>query len=112
MGSLIAIQDQGEPLYIEFRPYLFDFLEVISQICVVAVYTAARQSYADIVLDSIDPQHKLISYRFYRPHCIKLDGKFRKDLSMLRDKLSGVCSGLVLIDDNHESVLINGKNAI
>jgi len=35
------------------------------------VFTASHQSYADVVLDYLDPNHDLIQYRLYRESCIQ-----------------------------------------
>jgi CTD small phosphatase-like protein 2 len=45
------------------------------------VFTASHSSYANKVIDYLDPDRKWITHRFYREHCI-LEGEnvFIKDL--------------------------------
>lgn len=33
------------------------------------IFTAARQDYADQIIDHLDPKGQLIAYRLYRQHC-------------------------------------------
>ena len=48
------------------------------------VFTASHKSYADVVLDFLDPQKQLISHRLYRDSCIETEeGVYIKDLRVL-----------------------------
>lgn len=49
------MQYQGELMYVELRPHLRAFLSALSSVCEVAIYTAGRQPYADLILGVIDP---------------------------------------------------------
>lgn len=51
-----------------------------------AVFTAADQEYADLILDKIDPNRTLFSHRMYRQHCIKVDDCYVKDLRIIADR--------------------------
>jgi CTD small phosphatase-like protein 2 len=51
---------------INVRPYALDCLAVAAEIFEVVVFTASHQSYADAVLDYLDPLNKLIHHRLYR----------------------------------------------
>jgi len=42
----------------------------------IVIFTAATQSYADWVLNEIDPEH-YISHRLYRQHTYSGDSEFR-----------------------------------
>lgn len=37
------------------------------------IFTAARQDYADVIIDKIDPENKYIAHRLYRQHCEHVD---------------------------------------
>ena len=46
-------QIEGDIMYVEYRPYLREFLKAASEIFTIYVYTAGYKEYADLVLDSI-----------------------------------------------------------
>lgn len=50
---------------------------------VIIVYTASHQSYADSVLDFLDPEKELIKYRLYRQNCVKV--KLENDFIYVKD---------------------------
>lgn len=54
------------------RPHAIQFLHEMAAVFEVVVFTAAEQSYADEVLDRLDPRGELISYRLYRQHTVQL----------------------------------------
>ncbi|KRX10774.1 HAD-like domain [Pseudocohnilembus persalinus] len=69
------------------RPYIEEFLKNMSQYFEIVVFTAALQSYAQPIIDSIDPE-KYISASLYRQHLKFQNGKYIKDLSYLGRDLS------------------------
>jgi CTD small phosphatase-like protein 2 len=53
----------------------------------VIVFTASHKYYADVILDYIDPEKKLIQHRLYREHCIPTsDGVYIKDLRIFKNR--------------------------
>ena len=52
------------------RPYLGVFLQEMSKLFEIVVFTASFSDYANAILDHIDPGKEYISHRFYREHCI------------------------------------------
>jgi len=50
------------------RPYVKEFLQFCGEHFEVILFTAALQTYADTIVDHIDPK-RIISRRFYRRHC-------------------------------------------
>ena len=38
----------------------------------IIAFTASDRSYADAVIDEIDPQQDYIKHRLYREHCVEL----------------------------------------
>lgn len=66
------------------RPFAVQFLERMSQIFEVFIFTASNSCYADAVLDFLDPEKKLISHRLYRESCIQTPaGMYVKDLRVI-----------------------------
>lgn len=53
-------------IYISYRPYLVEFLEKVSSLFEIVVFTASEREYASMVLDRIDPEQKYIHHRLYR----------------------------------------------
>ena len=50
----------------------------------IVVFTASHQTYADAILDYIDPRKELFSYRMYRQHCVETpEGLYVKDLRVI-----------------------------
>jgi CTD small phosphatase-like protein 2 len=73
-------------------------LEEANKLFQVGVFTASHKSYADAILDFIDPENKLFSFRLYRDSCLKTpDGYYVKDLRIFQDR---ALSDLVLIDNS------------
>ena len=74
---------------VNIRPHWKEAIEAISKLYAIVVYTASHASYADSVLDFLDPEKKYFYNRLYRSNCIdiKLDGKdiYIKDLEIFED---------------------------
>lgn len=82
-------------VYVKQRPYLREFLERVSEMFQIVVFTASQSIYAKQLLDILDPDGKIISRRAYRDSCIFTDGIYTKDLTVL-----GVDLAKVAIIDN------------
>lgn len=65
-------------VYVSKRPGLDGFLEEISKHFEVVVFTASLPSYANPVIDRIDPEGKYIHHRLFRHSCIFVCGHFIK----------------------------------
>lgn len=88
-------------------------LEELRKHYVIIVYTASHQSYADCVLDYIDPDKSLIQYRMYRHDCVsvKLDGDtiYVKDLRVIRNV---DMKDMIIIDNSVMSFAFQLENGI
>lgn len=66
----------------------------------VVVFTASMKNYADVILDHLDPENKLIHHRFYRDSCIQRSHHesriYVKDLRIFKDF---ELSDIVLVDN-------------
>ena len=71
---------------VNIRPYWKEAIERISKLYTIVIYTASHKSYADAVLNFLDPENKYFYNRLYRSNCIdcKIDGKdlYVKDLNI------------------------------
>jgi len=52
----------------------------------IAIFTAADQEYADLIIDKIDPEKKYFQHRLYRQHCVKKNDVYFKDLRIIVDR--------------------------
>lgn len=86
-------------VYVKKRPYLREFLERVSEMFQVFIFTASQSIYAKQLLDVLDPDGKIISHRAYRESCVFADGTYTKDLTVL-----GVDLAKVAIIDNSPQV--------
>lgn len=73
------------------RPHLQHCLEELSKYYQLVIFTASEQSYADTILDKLDPTRKLIDARFYRQHCIEtscynMGSTYIKDLRIIANR--------------------------
>ena len=51
------------------------------------VFTASHKSYADVVLDYLDPKRELIEHRLYRDSCMQTEeGVYIKDLRIIKNR--------------------------
>ena len=105
----LEIYDRENKLiyYVYKRPYLNEFLNTISKIGRVVIFTASEQDYADKVIDEID-HHKCIQRRFYRESCLYNGTSFIKYLKSIGCNMSKT----VVIDDNPITYSHNIRNAI
>ncbi len=69
-----------------FRPHLQPFLQEVAKYFDLAIFTAATKTYADIILDYIDPKNEFFQFRLYRDACIPIQQRlYIKDLRIIKD---------------------------
>lgn len=69
------------------RPHCNDFLRELASSAEIIIFTASSPSYADVVLDYLDPQKRIFSHRLYRQHCTLEKGFYTKDLRSINRRL-------------------------
>ena len=90
------------------RPYVLEFLDKVSQVFEVVIFTASQQIYADKLLDLLDPQRKYTRYRLFRDSCVNVDSTFVKDLRILGRDLDRV----VIVDNAVEAFTFHLDNGV
>lgn len=104
----MKMKDNDIIIHVLKRPYLDEFLNIVTQKYEVVIFTASISDYANPLLDQLDPMKK-ISHRLFREHCTKADnGLFIKDLNRLGRDLKNV----IIIDNNPVSFIANKANGL
>ena len=104
----INTQNEG---HLFFRPYLFHFLNSVSEYYELIIFTAGLKEYAKIVLDLIENRigKKIFDYRLYREHTEPNDeGIFIKDLSKIGRNLQK----MIIVDNTKENYELQEDNGI
>ncbi|KYK69994.1 Dullard family phosphatase domain-containing protein, partial [Toxoplasma gondii TgCatPRC2] len=83
------------------------FLEVVSRLYEVVIFTASLQTYADPLIDLLDPKG-LCPYRLFRSSCSHWKGLWIKDLENLGRDLRRV----ILVDNSPSAYLLQPWNAL
>ena len=104
----MKIKNEDYIIHVLKRPYLDEFLKIVTEKYEVIIFTASISDYANPLLDKLDP-YKKISYRLFREHCTRTDnGLFIKDLNKLGRNLKDV----IIIDNNPISYTLNKMNGL
>ena len=69
--------------YFLLRPGARDFLKEVSKYYEIIIFTSSPKKYADKILNKIDIDGDLISYRLYRSHVLYENGKSIKNLNLI-----------------------------
>jgi len=104
----VSFEETRSTGYIYVRPFARLFLDIVSRLCEVVVFTASSHSYADQVLDTLDPDGKCVNARLYRQHCTEVAGGFVKDVQRLGRPMDKV----VLVDNSPVSLAMSPDNGV
>ena len=89
------------------RPGAIEFLEKMSEIFEIVIFTASLRLYALPIINFIDKKNKC-EFKLFREHCSILNNGFIKDLK----KLSRDLNNLILLDNNPKCYFLNKENGI
>ena len=84
--SVITPSKKVAKIGVNVRPHWEEAIKRIKKLYTIVIYTASHSSYADAVLNFLDPENKYFYNRLYRSNCIdvKLNGKdyYIKDMNI------------------------------
>lgn len=105
MDETLVHFDQRRAMF-RLRPNVKMFLKEASKTWTLIVFTAALQDYADWILNELDPDRTLLTYRLYRDSCTFRRGSYLKDLNRLPIRADGKkpdLSKVVIVDNLPEN---------
>ena len=105
--DFIARFSDGSRYYVLKRPHVDEFLERMSKLYEIVIYTAGEREYATTLINLLDPK-RYISYILHRGHCINTRNGMDKDLSLIGRDLKSV----IFIDNLEENLKRQRENGI
>lgn len=85
----VDIESSKCSIYVLKRPHLEEFLEGVSKLYEIVIYTASLAKYANPLIDILDP-NKHIKSRLFREHCTASATGFVKDLGYINRDLQDI----------------------
>ena len=95
---------------LRFRPYLYEFLDLMKKYFEIIIFTSATIEYADPILNAIENgKKKYFDFRLYRNHTIILNNnEFVKDISRIGRNLEKC----VIVDNMPQNFRLQKENGI
>eukprot|EP00388_Colpodella_angusta_P004189 GDKJ01014038.1.p1 GENE.GDKJ01014038.1~~GDKJ01014038.1.p1 ORF type:complete len:318 (-),score=52.76 GDKJ01014038.1:1115-2068(-) len=103
----VEIDGTKHNIYVCKRPGVDEFLRQVSHYYECVIFTASLSSYADPLMDLLDP-NRVCTTRLFREHCTYYRGAYVKDLTRLGRAMSQV----IIIDNSPVAYSFQPDNAI
>eukprot|EP00916_Digyalum_oweni_P027361 GHVL01044812.1.p1 GENE.GHVL01044812.1~~GHVL01044812.1.p1 ORF type:complete len:423 (+),score=20.80 GHVL01044812.1:1191-2459(+) len=105
---LVHFEESNTVGHVYYRPFAKLFLQIVSKLFEVVIFTASTKNYADQVINQLDPQGIYVKHRLYRPHCTEVLGGYPKDLRLLGRDIKRC----ILVDNSPISIAFQPDNGI
>ncbi|CAI9093208.1 OLC1v1028651C3 [Oldenlandia corymbosa var. corymbosa] len=92
----VNFNQKEHTVYVRCRPHLRDFMDRVSGVFEIIIFTASQSIYAEQLLNVLDPKRKVFRHRVFRESCVIVDGNYLKDLSVLGRDLAHV----IIVDNS------------
>ena len=103
----IDIDDHIYDIHVLIRPGVEEFIQKMSELYEIVIFTASVSKYADPLLDIIDKDH-VCACRLFREHCCMVGITYIKDLQKLGRNLKDT----IIVDNSPISYSYNYENGI
>jgi CTD small phosphatase-like protein 2 len=104
----VDFNGQSYTVSAQIRPHLEYFLRQVAQWFEVIIFTASQKSYADSLLNIVDPMNEFITHRVFRDSCVHVDSNYIKDLSVLGRNIEH----LIIVDNSVQAFGYHLNNGI
>jgi len=107
----VDVGDAEFTVYARKRPHCDLFLRELKRLGFdIVVFTASKQSYADQLLNYLDPSGEIIkpTHRLFREHCIFFRGNYLKNLLVLQRNMART----VIVDNSPSAFALHPENGI
>ena len=92
--------------YFLLRPGVINFLDELSKLYEIIIFTSSPKNYADGILNKIDIDNNYISHRLYKNHVVFEKGKSVKKLNMIGRDLKKI----IFVDNMKSNAKYNPSN--
>ena len=99
---------KGNQGLVRTRPFLFEFLDSVSQFFEVILFTCSTQNYTDSIVKAIEYKKKYFDYIFCRQHTTIIKNDFVKDLTRIGRSLDSI----IIIDNMPQNFRLQKENGI
>jgi len=103
----IELENELHDIHVMVRPGVKEFLEKMSKIYEIVIFTASVSKYADPLLNIIDKKG-YCPYRLFREHCSLINTTFVKDLQRLGRDIKNI----IIVDNSPISYALHPENGL